>query len=239
MISDKQLAANRRNALLSTGPRTEDGKNASRLNALRHALTGQIDVTTPEEKDARDKFFEGIVASLAPENAIEHQIAHSIADGHWRLNRASSIENNIFTLACSFEDSSDEAANPEVDKALGAARVFIADPHRFQLLTIYEQRIHRKMSRDLNRLAELQANRRALEAARKAQREQALEEARLHTQLAEMEGAPCDVATDFPDPNGFVFSNAEIARSIRSVNHLKAARRAEAADWDRSVRLAA
>jgi len=41
MISDKQLAANRSNALLSTGARTEEGRKRSRMNALRHGITGQ------------------------------------------------------------------------------------------------------------------------------------------------------------------------------------------------------
>src|ERR1019366_5524147 len=91
--------------------------------------------------------------------------------------RASAIENNIFTLVCSFQDDSDETGNPELDKALGAARVFIADPHRFQLLPICEQRIHRNMSKNLKQLTELQATRRALQAqngaSQKALREQA------------------------------------------------------------------
>src|SRR5579863_10003670 len=158
MISDKQLAANRQNALLSCGPKTEAGRNISRMNAFRHGLTAQIEVTTPDEKEAKDKFFGEFISSLAPEGVVESQFAHSIADAHWRLNRASSIENNIFTIACSFQateaesihnaaDPSDadggELENPEVDKALSAARAYIADPKRFQLLTIYEGRIHR------------------------------------------------------------------------------------------------
>jgi hypothetical protein len=78
------------------------------MNALRHGLTGQLEVTTPEEKDAKDKFCAAIISSLVPEGSIENQFAHSVADGHWRLNRASMIENNMFTLASSFEDAQSE-----------------------------------------------------------------------------------------------------------------------------------
>lgn len=87
----------------------------------------------------------------------------------------------------------------------------------------------------MKQLIEIQAIRHAREAKEKAEAKaqlaQALEEARLHIQPAELEGVPCDVAVDFPDPNGFVFSTAEIARAIRTVSHPEAARRAESYDW--------
>ena len=247
MATEKQIAANRQNALLSTGP-SEEGKKISRMNALRHGLTGQIDVTTPEEKEAKDKFFSDIISTFAPANPVEHQFAHAIADGHWRLNRASTIENNMFTLACSFQaetarniplDDNPDLQDPEVVKALDAARVFIADSKRFNLLTIYEGRIHRTMQKNLQSLRDLQATRRAEEAERKTRREEALEQARLLTQLAEMEGVPCDIATDYPQLIGFVLSPAEIAQSIRLATRLKAAKRAESLDWKPSIRLAA
>jgi hypothetical protein len=37
----RQIEANRRNARLSTGPVTEDGKRTSRQNALRHGLMAE------------------------------------------------------------------------------------------------------------------------------------------------------------------------------------------------------
>jgi hypothetical protein len=43
-ISDRKLTANKRNASLSTGPRTLGGKLRSRSNALRHGLATRIDV---------------------------------------------------------------------------------------------------------------------------------------------------------------------------------------------------
>ena len=43
MTSQKQIEANRRNAQAATGPKTEEGKSRSSLDAMRHGLTGQGD----------------------------------------------------------------------------------------------------------------------------------------------------------------------------------------------------
>jgi len=40
IVSDARIAANRANALKSTGPRTAEGKERSRCNALKHGMTG-------------------------------------------------------------------------------------------------------------------------------------------------------------------------------------------------------
>ena len=47
--------ANRRNVQNSTGPKTEAGKNASKFNALRHNLTGQVTTMIDEDRAAYDK----------------------------------------------------------------------------------------------------------------------------------------------------------------------------------------
>jgi hypothetical protein len=44
LVSDSKIKANRRNASLSTGPRTSGGRARSRNNALRHGLARPIDV---------------------------------------------------------------------------------------------------------------------------------------------------------------------------------------------------
>ena len=141
-MTESQFAANRANAKLSTGPRTEEGKKRSSLNAFRHGLTGQIVIHTPEDQAAFQKHCDAIREALAPVGALEFDLARAIAEDKWRLNRARALENAIFTLGLQ-EHSDPGAANPEVDAALAEGRTWIAQAKNLQLLTIYEQRIRR------------------------------------------------------------------------------------------------
>jgi hypothetical protein len=52
MSSARKAAANRQNALKSTGPKTPDGKAAVRLNALRHGLLSQEILLPGEDEEA-------------------------------------------------------------------------------------------------------------------------------------------------------------------------------------------
>ena len=211
MISEKQLAANRSNAARSTGPRTEEGKKNSSLNARRHNLTGQVTAMTDADRAAHDRFSAAIIQSLAPEGAMELQFAQRIATDSWRLNRASAIEDNLFALGYS-EQPDGENQHPEIHAALGAARTFAAEGKQLQLLTLYEQRINRNLQKNF---ATLQA----LQAARKTQRESEMKNAIQLLQLNEKRNLPYEPAKD-----GFVFSNDEIHAAIDRERRLERAR---------------
>lgn len=52
MASEKQIAANRKNATKSTGPRTQKGKARSKMNALRHGLAASHLIRTTTRKES-------------------------------------------------------------------------------------------------------------------------------------------------------------------------------------------
>jgi hypothetical protein len=85
----RQIEANRKNALRSTGPKTVSGKQASRLNALTHGLRAK-DVIIPGQEDPAE--FEAILRELneewEPEGHTQIHVVEEIGLAVWRLRRA-------------------------------------------------------------------------------------------------------------------------------------------------------
>src|SRR6186713_1867922 len=99
MTSLKQIETNRRNALKSTGPRSEDGKQRSSRNAFRHGLTAETVIEPLEDPEDYQLFEEAIAAEYDGESAVERELVLRLASLLWRLRRASSIEASLFELA--------------------------------------------------------------------------------------------------------------------------------------------
>ena len=61
MSSAKQIAANRRNALRSTGPRTDEGRAKCRLNAVKHGLAAQALLLPGEDAETLRDFRQDLL----------------------------------------------------------------------------------------------------------------------------------------------------------------------------------
>lgn len=101
-VSPGKLAANRRNAGRSTGPRTPRGKRRSSLNALKHGMLAK-DLVLPEleGKDAAAEFralLHALTDDLAPRGAFERLLVEKIAVCTWRMRRLLRYENRVAFL---------------------------------------------------------------------------------------------------------------------------------------------
>jgi hypothetical protein len=96
MSSLKQIEANRRNALHSTGPTTPEGKQRSRCNALRHGLTAETVIATVEDAEDYEAFEAAVIADYDAQSAVERELVLRLASVLWRLRRATGIESALF-----------------------------------------------------------------------------------------------------------------------------------------------
>ncbi len=108
MTSDKQARANRQNALKSTGPKTPEGKDAVRLNALKHGLLSQELLLPGEDEAALKGLAELLMAEWQPEGTLETLLVEDIIAAHWRLRRFRRVETDIFARQL-YEDMREQA----------------------------------------------------------------------------------------------------------------------------------
>jgi len=86
--SSKQVAANRRNALRSTGPRTAAGKRASKFNAVKHGLrAAEIVIPGHEDPAEFDAIVQEYLDEWQPEGRTEVTLVNDIALAEWKLRR--------------------------------------------------------------------------------------------------------------------------------------------------------
>ncbi|MCD6393260.1 MAG: hypothetical protein J7M40_07105 [Planctomycetes bacterium] len=105
MISEKQLEANRKNALHSTGPRTAEGKAVVSGNAIRHGFRSQRIVIDGECADEYNDFRNKLIAWLATEDGQLY------ACGKWPDDPSHPSPHDSFTA---FLNASRESAQSEV-----------------------------------------------------------------------------------------------------------------------------
>jgi hypothetical protein len=84
MTSLKQIAANRRNALKSTGPITAQGKARAGHNALRHGLSVPVNRASAEAADI-EEFALQLVGNAA--SRTETDLARAVAAAQLDLDR--------------------------------------------------------------------------------------------------------------------------------------------------------
>jgi hypothetical protein len=95
--TDAQFAANRRNSKLSTGPKTEAGKERSRRNAFKHGLTGE-GIALPDE-DAAEVVsrFRDLQAEMLPSGTSSMMLLRRFAYLSVRLERCERLDTAVYS----------------------------------------------------------------------------------------------------------------------------------------------
>jgi hypothetical protein len=165
-ISDAQLTANRANAMLSTGPKTDEGRAISSQNRTTHGLArhnGPFVLLSTEDPNG----FEALKASLVREHhpctETETILINGMAEFHWLANRAQTLQNSCL--------------DPQTGQ--------ITDAALFSLYLRYQTTHTRAFHKCLNDLVKLRSERRKTENGFEAQ-ERKKEELRIQNERHEM-----------------------------------------------------
>src|SRR3954447_22148443 len=89
MATAAQIEANRRNAQMSTGPRTAAGKAKASFNAMKHGGRTKVAVPVlpPEDPRERDEKIRRWVEDLQPVGDAERDLVARAAELSWLIDR--------------------------------------------------------------------------------------------------------------------------------------------------------
>ena len=164
MPTEKQIQANRLNALKSTGPKSPAGKARSALNAVKHGLLTR-DVLMPGEKAKEPMAFrQEMMVELAPQGELEEFLADRVVESAWRLRRAGRMERQVVQGKLSSELRSRAKkpayyADQPVPTADSVAASAMSNKDTYDKLVRYEAHIQRGLYKALHELQRLQAAR--------------------------------------------------------------------------------
>ena len=158
MTTEKQIAANRLNALQSTGPQSEDGKYRASQNAIKHGVFSQELIIVKgdgrEDKSEFDCLLAELVEDLQPIGKMEALLVEKIAVNYWRLRRLMKYEcGRIRDLLDDYRESAildyyDSGNLSDIDRALGITKPEKPLMKHFHLLdNISEQDMEMQESR--------------------------------------------------------------------------------------------
>ncbi|HEX7928391.1 MAG TPA: hypothetical protein VF678_12420 [bacterium] len=129
MATEAQIAANRRNAQKSTGPRTARGKRHVARNAITHGLDCRDVLHFDEDAAAFEDYRRKLIADTQPVGGEEQDWVEIMVANGWRLRRVFRVETQMHrhqryrlggdsynTGACVLNDLQEEKGFPYVDR---------------------------------------------------------------------------------------------------------------------------
>src|SRR5205823_830957 len=92
-VTDKVIAANRKNAKSSTGPRSASDKSAGKYNALTHGLLTKSLLFEKDEEEAEFQTFAArLEQQLKPTSMLQEMAVEDIAVSSWKLHTAQRLQ---------------------------------------------------------------------------------------------------------------------------------------------------
>jgi hypothetical protein len=193
----QRAATNRANSEHSTGPRTEQGKQRSSLNALRHGLTARTAVLPTEDPEAHQRHIQQFLDEYKPATPTETQLVHEIADTGWRLKRIPLLEAALLS-----QDPNPPSLIPQLAS-----------------LGLHGSRLSRQFQKALEQLRDIQEERRRLHRRQLTEAAEIL----IRLQRKQLSSKPASELAWEPSDDGFVFSKQQVELHARMLMRLQPA----------------
>jgi hypothetical protein len=202
------------------GPKTQEGRRRSSLNACKTLITSKVHLCSPEEQPTYDAHMAAYKEALAPVGILETELVAEISKMKWRQKRISSVEDSIFSQGYLDHAENMNTGHAAVDSCLAEGMVWKEQAKNLLLISLYEMRMRRALEKDMAALEAMQAKRKEAYA-------QAQDEAIRLAQLAASEGEEYDPGEDFIPATAygeFVFSEPDLLRVLDRRNRVSRSR---------------
>ncbi len=157
-ITQQQLEANRKNAQLG-GVKTEEGKEVSKMNAIKHGILSKNIILDDEDKECFENLQDEIYEALSPQGFLEKLLVDRIVSNYWRLKRIINIEKSLISLKKEpnhFDNRGLGYDNPE-EMVKHQNNINIIDSNQIDKLLRYEVSIEKSIYKAFNMLMTIQS----------------------------------------------------------------------------------
>jgi hypothetical protein len=158
-----RLEANRANAQLSTGPRSEEGKRKSSLNAVKTALTGVTVLLPTDDAAEYQSHIARYEKEFRPVGIEESELVQSLADISWRLRRIPGLEMAIYARGSIIYADQFAEEDPNVRRGLIELQTHLVYEKQLRNLQLQEARLVRRREKETAELRRLQEERKQRE----------------------------------------------------------------------------
>lgn len=147
MTTEKQIQANKQNALVSTGPVTDEGKAVVVQNAVKHGVFARdLIIASGDGKENEEEYrqlLQNLIVSLNPSGQMEHLLVEKIAVDFWRLRRVLRFETgcirkyldmviyDYYNKTDDFEGKKKNKTNDELDEEIDQQKEYLGWNNRY------------------------------------------------------------------------------------------------------------
>jgi hypothetical protein len=168
-MSKRKLDSARTNGAKSHGPKSDEGRKKSAMNAVTHGLYAANVLLEHESKEQHSEMLDAYIRQFQPSGQAEFDLVEDMVAAKWRQRRLWAIEASLFELEMMNQEPILDEKYSSYDEITHLSYTYraLAESPVLPFLTRHEARLERAYSRALTNLLELQHLRKSVPDAPK------------------------------------------------------------------------